>query len=70
MLWWWTTAHAHEEEAVTMSRKSIDTDRTMVIGVDVASQQHVAVIRGPGGRVVGPFAFRNDGRENALRGRA
>ena len=40
-----------------MSSKRIALDQTLVIGVDVASEEHVALIRGPGGLEVGPFPF-------------
>ncbi|NIM51784.1 MAG: IS110 family transposase [Gemmatimonadales bacterium] len=43
-----------------MSSKRIALDRTLVIGVDVASEEHVALIRGPAGLEVGPFPFAND----------
>ncbi len=43
-----------------MSSKRIALDRTLVVGVDVASEEHVALIRGPGGLEVGPFPFAND----------
>lgn len=48
------------EEAATMLRKRVDSERTLVVGVDVASEQHVGFIRGPTDLEVGPFAFRND----------
>lgn len=43
-----------------MLSKRVQLERTLVIGVDVASEKHVGVIRGPGGLAVGPFAFDND----------
>lgn len=43
-----------------MSSKRVSLDRTLVVGVDVAAEQHVAFIRGPCGLEVGPFAFSND----------
>ncbi|UCC84723.1 MAG: IS110 family transposase [Gemmatimonadota bacterium] len=43
-----------------MSSKRIALDRTLVVGVDVASEEHVALIRGPAGLEVGPFPFAND----------
>lgn len=43
-----------------MSSKRIALDRTLVIGVDIASEEHVALIRGPAGLEVGPFPFAND----------
>ena len=43
-----------------MSSKRIALDRTLVVGVDVASEEHVALIRGPSGLEVGPFPFAND----------
>jgi transposase len=43
-----------------MSSKRIALDRTLVVGVDVASEEHVALIRGPAGLEVGPFPFVND----------
>jgi transposase len=43
-----------------MSCKRIALDRTLVVGVDVASEEHVALIRGPAGLEVGPFPFAND----------
>ena len=43
-----------------MSSKRIALDQTLVIGVDVASEEHVALIRGPGGLELGPFPFAND----------
>jgi len=43
-----------------MSSKRIVLDRTLVIGVDIASEEHVALIRGPRGLELGPFQVTND----------
>ena len=43
-----------------MRSKRIDLDRTLVLGVDVASQEHECFVRGPGGLEVGPLKFGND----------
>jgi len=43
-----------------MSNKRIALDRTLVVGVDVASEEHVGLIRGPAGLELGPFPFAND----------
>jgi len=40
--------------------KRIDLDRTLVLGVDVASLEHEGFLRGPRGQGVGPFGFSND----------
>lgn len=52
--------HSSGKEAATMSSKRIALDRTLVVGVDVASEEHVALVRGPAGLEAGPFAFAND----------
>ena len=41
-------------------KRVLPLERTLVVGVDVASEKHVAVIRGPGDVTVGPFTFAND----------
>jgi transposase len=43
-----------------MLSKRIDLDRTLVLGVDVASVEHEGFLRGPRGQAVGPFRFSND----------